>query len=268
MTVITLLTDFGLRDGYPGVMKGVILNIAPDVKIADICHNILPQDIRQGALILARTANFFPDGTIHVAVVDPGVGTSRRPIGLHLDNQFFIGPDNGLFTMVLEQAENNLEHVQVVHLTESRYWLPEVSHVFHGRDIFSPCAAHLATGISLNMMGTAINDPVRLFIQKPVQNEGGGISGHVVEIDSFGNISTDIVESDIRKFRDLEVVVAGHHINGLVPTFGARPTGSLVALIGTSHELMIAIVNGDAAKTCHISVGDPIDLLPRAAEQR
>src|SRR4030042_2951302 len=141
MPVITLLTDFGIRDGYPGVMKGVIWKIAPDVQIADISHSIKPQNIQQGAIALARTASFFPAGTIHVAVVDPGVGTGRRPIGLHLGEHYFVGPDNGIFTLVLEHAESKQDFVAVVHLNQSNYWLPQISHVFHGRDIFAPVAA-------------------------------------------------------------------------------------------------------------------------------
>src|SRR5512137_1476338 len=141
MTVITLLTDFGIRDAYPGVMKGVIWKIAPDVQIADISHSIRPQDIMHGALALARTARYFPPGSIHVAVVDPGVGTDRRPIGMHLGEHYFIGPDNGLFTLVLEQAEAKKDKVKIIHLDQPRYWLADISAVFHGRDIFSPSAA-------------------------------------------------------------------------------------------------------------------------------
>ncbi len=152
MTVITLLTDFGLRDGYSGVMKGVIWKIAPQVQIADISHTIKPQNIFQGALALARTAPFFPSGTIHVAVVDPGVGTQRRPIGLRLGEYYFVGPDNGLFTLVIEHAESLGVVIQVFHLNQTTYWLPEVSRVFHGRDIFSPVAAHLARGIPNSSM--------------------------------------------------------------------------------------------------------------------
>ena len=164
MTVITLLTDFGTRDGYPGVMKGVIWKIAPEVQIADISHSIRPQNIYHGALALWRTTHYFPAGTIHVAVVDPGVGTNRRPIGIRLGDQYFIGPDNGLFTLVLERAEVQNELIQVVHLNQPQYWLPEISHVFHGRDIFAPSAAHLAIGVSLAKLGTLINDPIRLQI--------------------------------------------------------------------------------------------------------
>jgi S-adenosylmethionine hydrolase len=262
MTVITLLTDFGLRDGYPGVMKGVIWKIAPDVQIADISHSIKPQNILQGALALARTSPFFPPGTIHLAVVDPGVGTQRRPIGLHLGEHYFVGPDNGLFTLVLEQAQARQALVQIVHLDQSKYWLPEISRVFHGRDIFAPSAAHLALGIKLEDLGTPIHDPIRLQILRPDPIQGGGWRGQVIEIDSFGNLSTNIERSHLLPLGEVFVQIAGQRINGLVNTFGDRPKGTLIALYGTAHDLMISIVNGDAAHTLNVSVGDVVDIYP------
>jgi len=262
MTVITLLTDFGLRDGYPGVMKGVIWKIAPDVQIADISHSIKPQNVQQAALALARTSPFFPPGTIHVAVVDPGVGTQRRPIGLHLGEHYFIGPDNGLFTLVLEHAETRQALVQLVHLDQSKYWLPEISRGFHGRDIFAPAAAHLALGSRLEDLGTPIHDPIRLQIYRPSPIQGGGLRGQVIEIDTFGNLSTNVERSHLLPLGEVFVLIAGQRINGLVNTFGDRPMGTLIALYGTAHDLMISIVNGDAAHTLNISVGDIVDVYP------
>lgn len=267
MTVITLLTDFGIRDGYPGVMKGVIWKIAPQVQIADISHSIKPQNIHQGALALARTSPFFPPGTIHVAVVDPGVGTQRRPIGLKLGDHFFIGPDNGLFTLVLERAESNHVFIQIVLLNKSEYWLPEISRVFHGRDIFSPCAAHLALGVPLTDLGALIDDPIRLDYPRPESIPGDGLCGQVIEIDTFGNCSTNIESTQLLPLGDVYVRVADQQIDGLVNTFGDRPKGALIALYGTSHDLMISIVNGDAARTLNISVGDFVEVYPQRAEK-
>jgi len=267
MTVITLLTDFGLRDGYPGVMKGVIWKIAPDVQIADISHSIKPQNILQGALALARTSPFFPPGTIHIAVVDPGVGTQRRPLGLHLGEHFFIGPDNGLFTLVLEQAEARQALIQVVHLNQSKYWLPEISRVFHGRDIFTPSAAHLARGISLEDLGTPILDPIRLQIPRPSSIQGGGWRGQIIEIDTFGNLSTNIERSHLLPLGEVFVEIAGQRISGLVNTFGDRPKGTLIALYGTAHDLMISIVNGDAAQILNVSVGAVVDVYPQVKDR-
>jgi S-adenosylmethionine hydrolase len=267
MTVITLLTDFGLRDGYPGVMKGVIWKIAPDVQIADISHSIKPQNILQAALALARTAPFFPYGTIHVAVVDPGVGTQRRPIGLHLGEYYFIGPDNGIFSMVLENAEANHDMVQAVHLDQSKYWLPEISRVFHGRDIFAPSAAHLASGVPFENMGTPIDDPIRLHIPSPIQLQGGGWRGQVIEIDTFGNLSTNIESTHLLPLGNVIVLIAGQRIDGLVNTFGDRLKGTLIALVGTAHDLMISVVNGDAARTLNVTVGDTVDVYPVTTDQ-
>lgn len=268
MTVITLLTDFGTRDGYPGVMKGVIWKIAPAVQIADISHSIKPQNIYHGALALARTVPFFPAGTIHVAVIDPGVGTFRRAIGLRLGDQYFIGPDNGLFTLVLEHAEANRAEVQVVHLDQSQYWLPEVSRVFHGRDVFAPSAAYLAIGIPLEKIGSPISDPIRIPIPQPKPLPSGGLHGQIIEIDNFGNLSTNIEISHIAPMGEVSILVAGHRIDRLASTFGERPAGTLIALYGTSHDLMISIVNGNAAATLGVSEGDDVKVLPFKEETK
>ena len=262
MTIITLLTDFGLRDGYPGVMKGVIWKLAPQVHIADISHSIPPQDIFQGALALSRTAPYFPPGTIHVSVVDPGVGTSRRPIGLQLGEHYFIGPDNGLFTFALQRAETAGSLIRVYHLDQNSYWLPEVSHVFHGRDIFAPVAGHLANGIPLEKMGTLIHDPIRLKIPHPEPIQGGGLRGQVIEIDTFGNLSTNLDKHLLTPLGDLQVHIGNLQIHGLVNTFGDRPLGTLIALYGTSHDLVISIVNGNAARALKVSVGDQVEVYP------
>ncbi len=191
MSIITLLTDFGLKDGNVGVMKGVIWKIAPEAQIADLSHLIPPQDVQDGALILSRSAPYFPPGTVHVAVVDPGVGTTRRPIAARLGGQFFVLPDNGLITLLLEQAEAASEIVEFVHLDQAQYWLPAVSHVFHGRDIFAPSAAHLANGVLLTELGTPIHDPQRLKFPVPTRTDLG-LLGEVIHIDHFGNLSTSI----------------------------------------------------------------------------
>jgi S-adenosylmethionine hydrolase len=262
MTVITLLTDFGTRDGYAGVMKGVIWKIAPDVQIADITHHVKAQNVQQAAIILARTVPFFPAGTIHVAVIDPGVGTNRRPIGLQLGSQYFIGPDNGLFTLVLERAEVNQDQIKVVHLDQKQFWLPEISRVFHGRDIFAPSAAHLARGIKLEQIGTVINDAIRLIIPHTENLPGGGVRGQVIEVDNFGNLSTNIDQSQILGMGEFCVSIAGRRIDQIVNTFGDRPVGTLVSLFGTSHDLIISIVNGNAAEYLQVDVGEAVEVIP------
>ncbi|MGB9641528.1 MAG: SAM hydrolase/SAM-dependent halogenase family protein, partial [Anaerolineales bacterium] len=149
MSVITLTTDFGLKDGNVGAMKGVIWKIAPSAQIADISHLISPQNVTEAALVIYRAARFYPPGTIHMVVVDPGVGTDRRPIAGLIGDQYVVGPDNGVFTRMMLAAESLGKPMRFVHLNRPEFWLPQVSYVFHGRDIFAPAAAHLAAGMSL-----------------------------------------------------------------------------------------------------------------------
>ncbi len=260
MAVITLLTDFGLQDGYPAVMKGVIWKIAPGVLIADLSHDISPQDILEAALLLGRTAPFFPAGTIHVVVVDPGVGTTRRGIAASIGTQYFVGPDNGLISLLITSAEQLHQPSSIVHLDRPGYWLPVVSHVFHGRDIFAPVAAHLAMGVSLSSLGTPINDPVRLVIPKPISIPGGW-RGQVIHIDHFGNLSTNLSSNQLSSTGELMINIKGKSIKGLVTAFGERPVGSLVALMDSSGSLAISVVNGSAARILSSSIGDRVDVL-------
>ena len=259
MSIITLTTDFGLKDGNVGVMKGVIWGIAPDAQIADISHTISPQNIREGALILARSIPYYPSGSIHVAVVDPGVGTQRRPIAARLGAQRFVGPDNGLITLLLERAERELWPVEIVHLDKPQYWLPEVSHVFHGRDIFAPAAGYLAAGVSLEMLGSPIDDPVRLQLPEPERTESG-LRGEVIHIDHFGNISTNIRYEHLGEGLNVKVRLGGIEVHGLVKTFGERPAGEWVALYGSTGNLLVAVVNGSASQRLNTKVGDEVEV--------
>src|ERR1051325_1478315 len=191
MTVISLMTDFGIKDGTVGVMKGVIWGICPSAQIVDLCHMIQPQNIREAGYILARTVPYFPEGSIHVVVVDPGVGTQRRPMAAQIGDWFYVGPDNGLITNWLERAEVSGWSTEFVELTEHKYWLQNISNTFHGRDIFSPVAAYLASGVPLTDLGMPFTDPVKLILPKPIQLQNGW-SGEVIHIDHFGNIGTNI----------------------------------------------------------------------------
>lgn len=259
MTCITVMTDFGIKDGNVGVMKGVIWGIAPNVQIADLSHMIAPQNISEAALILSRSAPYFPPGTIHVVVVDPGVGTHRRPMAARLGTQYFVGPDNGILTMWLERAlAQNLE-TQFVHLDRPEYWLPQVSHVFHGRDIFAPAAAHLARGVPLSELGTLFSNPVLLHLPQPLRTESG-YTAQVIHIDHFGNISTNIRQEILGQPRQVVVKLAGVVIEGMVKTFGERPPGELIALYGSTGNLIISVVNGNAAARLGIHVGDPVQV--------
>ena len=259
MKIITLLTDFGLQDGYAGVMKGVIWGICPYAQIADITHTIAPQNIRQGALALALTCPYYPAGTVHVAVVDPGVGTARRPVAIRIGEHFFVGPDNGLFSPVLDEAERSGKPVTAVRLDQPDYWLKDISHVFHGRDIFSPVAAHLACGVPLEKVGTPIHDPVRFSLPKAVISPEG-IQGQVMLLDNYGNMYTNIPLAALAEHdpASLKIMVTGQVIQGLLPSFGYGVPGQLVAVHGTYGTLTVAQVNGNAAALLSAGVDTPV----------
>jgi S-adenosyl-L-methionine hydrolase (adenosine-forming) len=241
-------------------MKGVIWSIAPDTQIADISHSIHAQNIMEGALALSRSAPYFPPGTVHVAVVDPGVGTNRRPIAAHLGAHYFVGPDNGLFTLLLERAENNGEIIEIVHLDQPRYWLANISNVFHGRDIFSPVAAHIVNGVPLSSLGTPIQDAVRLKVPIPVRTAKGW-RGEVVQIDHFGNLATNLTQSHLKAIHNIIVNISGVSIVGLVPTFGSCSPGDLIALYGTQDDLIISVVNGSAEQRLDVRIGTLVEVV-------
>lgn len=263
MATISLMTDFGIKDGNVGVMKGVIWRIAPATQVSDLSHMVGPQNIHEAALILFRSAPYFPVGSIHVVVVDPGVGTARRPMAARIGSQYFVGPDNGVITMWLERAEQLDEPTEFIHLTKRQYWLSEISYVFHGRDIFAPVAGHLASGVPLHDLGESFRDPVRLSLPKPTPTANGW-QGEVIHIDHFGNLATSIrAEQLAKRFNQKEkfiVRVAGKQVIGLVNTFGERPVGDLVALMGSTGNLVISVVNGSAAASLGSRVGDRVEL--------
>jgi S-adenosylmethionine hydrolase len=260
MSFITLMTDFGLKDGNVGVMKGVIWRIAPGARFADLSHNISPQNVPEAALVLSRAVRFFPPGAIHLVVVDPGVGTARRPIAARLGEHYFVVPDNGVLTPLLERAEGAGDPIQIVHLDKPQYWLPEVSHVFHGRDIFAPCAGHLAAGVPLESLGTPITDPVRLNLPQP-QAIPGGWKGQVIHVDHFGNISTNILDTHLGEAPGATIRLGGVNIHGMIKTFGERPVGALVALYGSNGNLIISVVNGNAAQQLGVQIGDQVEAI-------
>ncbi|MCB0011206.1 MAG: SAM-dependent chlorinase/fluorinase [Anaerolineales bacterium] len=260
MSFVTLLTDFGIRDGAANLMKGVIWRIAPDAKIADLSHTIGAQNLQEAAIVLRFGFPYFPAGTVHIVVVDPGVGTQRRPLAARLGDQYFVGPDNGVVSLVLELVEKAGGTIQFVHTDKPAYWLPEVSTVFHGRDIFSPVGAHLAAGVPLEALGTAIDDPVRFSLNRP-EPTPSGLRGEIIFIDDFGNLHTNILETDLAALPQTTVTLRGARIEGIVKTFGSRPIGSLIAHIGTEHDLCIAVVNGNAAAQLGGQVGDIVEIV-------
>jgi len=260
MTVITLTTDFGLRSGFVGVMQGVIYGIARQSKIVDISHSLAPQDVQEGAFTLWRAVPFFPPGTVHVYVVDPGVGTKRRPLAARLGDHYFVGPDNGLLTPLIEEAEQNKRRIEFVHLNNPTYWLPKISRTFHGRDIFAPSGAHLANGIPLGELGTPFNDPVRREVPHPEKTENGWIA-HITVIDTFGNLTTDLPVSALQGRTDILFRLRGAEVRGIAESYGYKQPGDLVAVVDSEDYLEIAVVNGNAAQKLGANIGDAVEVV-------
>lgn len=258
MKIITLLTDFGITDGYSAVMKGIILQICPDAILVDITHSVSPQNILEGSLVLSRSYSYFEPGTIHLAVVDPGVGTGRRPLALRIGDFYFVGPDNGLFTLPLIKAEKEHRPVEIIYLDKPAFWRKSVSPVFHGRDIFAPVAAHLGNGIPLSNLGTRIYDPVRLSIPIPKPAASGWV-GHVIGQDHFGNISTNI-DAEILLGKKISIQGKGFSIPHLSQTFGDGHPGELISLIDSSNMLSLSVVSGSAVELLKCQPGDPFTI--------
>jgi S-adenosylmethionine hydrolase len=255
MTIITLTTDFGVTDGYVGAMKGVILNLAPNVTLVDISHAVNPHDVRHGARILATSAPEFPDGTIHVAVVDPGVGSSRRGLALRTTTAFFVGPDNGLFSPFLASK------VTCVELTNRATHRRHVSHTFHGRDVFAPVAAHLANGLPINELGPPLVDPVLLIESEPVRTDGGWLVAEVVHVDRFGNLVTNLGPLLWERLEPADIrVVVGELRVPFVQTYADVAAGEVLALIGSSGYLEIAVRNGRAADFLGVGIGTAVQV--------
>jgi S-adenosylmethionine hydrolase len=244
MPLITLLTDYGSADPYVAEMKGVILSGAPDATLVDVTHTIPPGDVRAAAYVLGRIWRRFPPGTIHLAVVDPGVGTGRSALALRTQGSYFIGPDNGVFTALLRD-----EPVEIVALPE-----PDgASPTFHGRDLFAPTAAALARGASLHTLGAPYTAmPVRLVQAAPFY-EGKMVVGEVIYIDRFGTLVTNLTTEEVPPYARL--VVEDVEVGPLRRTFGDVPTGGLVAYVGSGGEVEVAVRDGSASRRLGIGVG-------------
>lgn len=260
MAIITLLTDFGTSDTFIGVMKGVIWKIAPDAQIADLTHAIPPQDVRSAAYAIADAASYFPPGTVHVCVVDPGVGTQRRPMAAAIGGQYFVGPDNGLFTLVIDQAAQLTTPPVYIALNKPRFWLAKVSKSFHGRDVFAPVAAHLASGIALEEMGDPFTNPVRIPMPTPERTPRGW-QGQVVGVDHFGNLVTNLTALQLPQGTGVIFHVANTTIPSLSTTFGDRLAGELIAMLDSGGHLAISVVNGSAARLLGVGLDSPVEIV-------
>jgi hypothetical protein len=255
--IITLTTDYGIDDHLVGVLKGVILKINPEAKIIDITHSVAPYDLLDGALTIASAYPYFPPRTIHVVVVDPGVGTERRPLLVSGQNQYFIAPDNGVLSGVYEREQNFM----VRHLTSDHYFLQPVSRTFHGRDIFAPAAGWLSKHWQPASMGEEIKDFKRFTMLRP-KDADGLLKGVVIKVDGFGNLITnfraeDLPPESLEKGR-VELQVGTQPVTRLVPTFAVGNAGEPVAYVGSSGYVEIAVNKGNAAKTLGIGRGTPV----------
>ena len=243
LPVITLLTDFGTADYFVGAVKGAILSVNPNVAIVDITHEIPAQDIEAGAFMLLAAYKTFPRGTIHVAVVDPGVGSARRPIIVTANEQFFVGPDNGLFSYIYDRESSH----QSFHVVEEKYFRLDPSSTFHGRDIFAPVAAALSTGVPPQQFGPAINDEIRLpSLETPLR---------IIHIDHFGNCVTNIRRE---VFEAKSLSVNGRTITALRNFYGEAKPGEIFAIWGSAGFLEISVNGGSAAQILGAKRGDTI----------
>ena len=281
---VTLTTDFGHGDAYAAAMKGVILTSAPGVSCVDITHEVPPQDVLHGAYVLAEAVPFFPQGSVHAAVVDPGVGTDRRAIAVRVGGVHLVGPDNGVLSLAIEAllsrsfawplSDDEADHdeddgalartvespapagVEVFELTDPAYRLAEVSNVFHGRDIFAPAAAHLCLGVDAARMGPRLATLRRLRIARPAPPVDGAIAARVLHVDGFGNAVTNLRHTDAPNVASVEA--AGRVIGGVSHSYGSAEEGAPLAVWGSGGRLEIAVRNGSAARTLALARGDRV----------
>jgi len=255
--IITLLTDFGTDDTFVGIMKGVILGIAPGVRLVDLTHSVPPQNVEAAAYHLATAVPYFPDGTIHVAVVDPGVGTSRAALAVATERAIFLAPDNGLLSKVLAITPAR----RIVKIENARWLLPHISATFHGRDVFAPAAAHLANGVPLEELGPETTTMTLFPTDSPRRDDSGRLWGRIQHIDRFGNLITD-VPAAMLVWTDVRIDLRDTPIIGLSRTYADVMPGTPLALIGSHGFLEIAVRNGSAANALGARVGDPVKIAP------
>lgn len=239
-------------------MHGVILRINPSAVIVDVCHDIPPQDVHAAAFVLSTVYPYFPADTIHVVVVDPGVGSQRRALAVRTPRGIFVAPDNGVLSYVFAREPVD----EIVHLTKAQYWLSPLSNTFHGRDLFAPVAAHLSLGVPLGELGPTIRDPVRLPVPEAIVQEDGTICGQVLYIDRFGNLITNIPQGLLPADQAWHVYIAGHEVLGMSKAYAVAAEGELVALMDSSGYLEIAVRNGNAAAMLQAKRGTGVIVKP------
>ncbi len=255
MPIITLLTDFGDRDGFVGTMKGVILSINPLVQIIDLAHHIDAGDINSGAFVLAQNCSYFPENTIHVVVIDPGVGSDRRTLCAQAGGHYFVAPDNGVLKWIFKDNPG----AQVFELTQRKYFLKTISHTFHGRDIFAPVAAYLSTGVDISQFGDKIQDYVK-GTWPEYKVSGKKITGEIIHIDRFGNLVSNIAANDFDRKKFDRLKLARHTIFALNDSYDRMPGNMPFAIIGSHGFIEIAVKDNSAAKLLKYHNGTVIEL--------
>jgi S-adenosylmethionine hydrolase len=271
--IVTLTTDFGLADGYVAAMKGAILRIAPQATLVDVSHQVGPQDVMGAAFVLAQALPHFPDGAVHLVVVDPGVGTDRRAIAAHVGRPgpagtagayTFVGPDNGVLALLLADPDAGGGVSTAVQLDRPEAWgRPAPSATFHGRDVFGPVAARIALGAALTDVGTPVAETTRLHWPLPITDDDG-IDGMVLHVDRYGNCLTNVSREAVERLaggRAVKCYVGSAVVRGIGRTYGAVPAGEPVALYGSGGHLEIAVNGGDAARLLSVERGATVNLL-------
>lgn len=258
-SIITLTTDFGLADNLVAAMKGVILNVNPDAQVVDITHHVRPFDLLDGALALGQVYRYFPPKTIHLVVVDPGVGTPRRPILVSGDQHYFVAPDNGVLSLVYDREQT----IAVRHITAEHYFLHPVSNTFHGRDIFSPVVAWLSKTGQTAAFGEEITDFVRFTLPKP-KAAGNGMKGVVLRVDNFGNLLTNFTPEDAPQIlapgASFKLRAGNAEISKLAQTFAQGSAGEPILVLGSGGFFEVSLNRGNAAKTLGIGRGAEVTL--------
>jgi S-adenosylmethionine hydrolase len=258
--IITLTTDYGTNDHLAGTLKGVILKINPDVTVVDITHNVAPFDLLDGALAIGSAYSYFPPKTIHVVVVDPGVGTERRPLLVSAQNQYFIAPDNGVLSVIYEREQESLV---VRHANVEHYYLHPVSKTFHGRDIFASVASWLSKSWQTPSMGDEITDYKKFSIPRPKESDGA-MKGVILRTDAFGNLITNFRSEDLPESAfnggAINLQVGTHQVARLVDTYAIGSNGEAIAYVGSSGYIEIGVNKGNAARTLNLGRGTPVIL--------
>jgi len=259
--LITLTTDFGLNDHFVGNLKGVILDIVREAQIVDICHSVQPFDVLDGALTIAEAYSYFPAATVHMVVVDPGVGTARRPIIVSSDRHHFVAPDNGVLSLIYAREER----LHVRHVTSEHYFLQPISQTFHARDIFAPVAAYLAKGVDSQKFGDEIEDFVRFHAPKPKPTNGNTLRGVVLKVDRFGNLITNITPADAPALFAAEppsfkITVGNREITEIKAAYAQGAPGEVFGILGSMGYLEIAANRAAAAQVLGVSKGSDIHL--------